>query len=117
MALHVINMSVDAPDGYAVAGRGEQREDLSVNDIESLSELVLEECFGIVNAVPERDEPDGNSSLTELEEEYIVTQSLVLTPFSAPAHFLVVTELLSIQPTQVPTPVVEIVAPPPRWVA
>lgn len=117
MALHVINMSVDAPDGYAVAGRGEQREDLSVNDIESLSELMLEECFGIVNAVPERDEPDENSSLSELEEEYIVTQSLVLAPFSASAHVLIVTDPLSVQPAHVPTPVVEIVAPPPRWVA
>lgn len=118
MALHVFNMSVDAPDGYAGrAGRGEQREDLSVNDIESLSELVIEECFGFVNAVPEHDEPDENSSLTELEEEYIFTQSFVFAPFSAPTHLLVVTELLSFQPTHVPTPVVEIVAPPPRYVA
>lgn len=117
MALHVINISVDAPDGYAgCAVQSQQREDLSVNDIESLSELVLEECFGFVNAVPEHDEPDENSSLTEfeVEEEYIITQSFVFAPFSVPAYSLVVTEPLSFQPTHVPTPVVEIVAPPPR---
>jgi len=115
MAVHVINMSADAPDGYSLPKlQGEGREDLSVNDIESLSELLLEECFGITDAVPEHDEPDEESSLTELEEDYIFTQSFVFALFSAPAHFLV-TELLSFQPTYVPTPVVEIVAPPPRY--
>lgn len=115
MAVHVINMGADAPDGYSLPTlQGEGREDLSVNDIESLSELLLEECFGITDAVPEHDEPDEESSLTELEEDYIFTQTFVFAPFSAPAHFLV-TELLSFQPTHVPTPVVEIVAPPPRY--
>ncbi|GAB3221557.1 hypothetical protein [Spirosoma arcticum] len=118
MALHVINMSVDAPDGYARrALQGEQREDLSVNDMESLSELVLEECLGMTDAVPEHDEPDDNSSLTEFEEEYIATLSFVFAPFSTPAHSLVVTKLLPFQTTHVPTPVVEIVAPPPRHMA
>lgn len=120
MALHVINMSVDAPDDYAVYRvlNAQQRENLSVNDIESLSELVVEEWFGFANAVPEHDEPDGNSSLAEFEEEeYIVTQSFVFAPFLALAHFLVVTERLSFHTTYAPTPVVEIVAPPPRHIA
>ena len=60
MALYVFNFSIDSPDGHpdSVA------EDLSVNDIESVYELVAETILGIENAVEERDErdPDDGSS-------------------------------------------------------
>ena len=60
MALYVFNFSIDSPDGHpdTVA------EDLSVNDIESVYELVAETILGIENAVEERDErdPDDGSS-------------------------------------------------------
>lgn len=117
IAVHLINMSVDAPDGYAIRVLlGEQHENLSVNDIESLSELVLEECFGLVNAVPEHEEPDQNSSLTELEEEYIFAQWFVFAPFP-PSILRLTANTTPFEPHNVPTPVAEIVAPPPRFTA
>lgn len=76
MAFYVINVSIDAPDGYVTPSTsGEYREDLSVNEIESLGELILEEWFGIQNAVPEHDESD--------EEEDQITK--ILFDWSVPA--------------------------------
>lgn len=117
MALHVINMSVDAPDGYSSHyAQGGTHEDLSVNDIESLSELVMEVCFGMTNAIPEHDESDDESSLTELEQDYIFTPSFVFVPFPSPVYHLV-RNSVSFQPTDLPTPVAEIIAPPPQQFA
>lgn len=60
MALYVINVSIDAPDGYVKPNSlGEYHEDLSFNEIESVGELLLEHVFKFQNAVPEHDEPDG----------------------------------------------------------
>lgn len=59
MAFYVINVSIDAPDGYVTPNsKGEYKEDLSVNEVESIGELLLEGLFGIQNAVPEHDESD-----------------------------------------------------------
>ncbi len=117
MAFHVINMSVDAPDGYSpLTTQGEGREDLSINDIESISELVLEEGFGLTNAVPEHDEPDDNSSITELEQDYIFTTPFVFSPFPRSIyHFS--TSGSPFRLTSIPAPVVDVIAPPPQVVA
>jgi hypothetical protein len=59
----IFNYSIDVPDYY-----GDQvTEDLTYNDIESISEFVLEIVVGIENAVPEHDEddPDENSGFTK----------------------------------------------------
>jgi hypothetical protein len=54
MAIHIFNLSVDtkdaAPDCIA--------EDLSINDQETVVEIVLEKVLGIDNAIAEHDEPD-----------------------------------------------------------
>lgn len=113
MAFHVINMSVDAPDGYSFAVQSGPGEDLSVNDIESVSEWILEEWLGFTDAVPEHDEPDNDSSLTELEQDYIFTPSFVFTPFPSSISYLT-TAVPSFESHSVPTPVAEIVAPPPN---
>lgn len=55
LALLMFNNSIDAPDFYG----DEIAEDLSYNDIESITELVLEVFIGIENAVPEHDEDDS----------------------------------------------------------
>jgi len=55
MALHIINCCVDTPD---LQPDGEP-EDLSINDPESVIEIVLENVFHIENAIPEHDEPDN----------------------------------------------------------
>lgn len=50
----IFNYSIDVPDFYG----DDIAEDLSFNDIESVSELFLEVVLGIENAVPEHDEDD-----------------------------------------------------------
>lgn len=117
MALHVINLSVDTPDGQAfVTSRYEHHDDLSVNDIESLSELLLESCFGFTDAVPEHDERDSDSSLTSPGEDYIFTQPFIFTPFSVLSQY-VATDLIPYPFVSVSTPVSDVIAPPPQLTA
>lgn len=96
MAFYVINVSIDAPDGYVTPNsQGEYREDLSVNEIESLGELVLETMFGIHDAVPEHDEPN--------EEEDQLTK--IFMDWSIPNPFIVYVEnpvVSYITPTRMP---------------
>lgn len=54
MALHILNCSIDTPD----AQPDSIPENLSYNDIESISELVLEQMLGFENAIAEHDEHD-----------------------------------------------------------
>lgn len=56
MAFHIFNCSVDMPD----AQPDSIAEDLSFNDMESVVEIVLEECLNIKDAVAEHDEPDDD---------------------------------------------------------
>jgi len=53
LALNILNLSVDTPD----AQPSHISEDLSVNDMESIVEIVLEQICGINNAILEHDEP------------------------------------------------------------
>ena len=79
MAFYVINVSIDAPDGYVSANRyGEYQEDLSVNEIESLGELILESVFGIHDAVPEHDESnEEEDQLTKIFMDWSIPSPLV----------------------------------------
>lgn len=62
MILVVVNLSVDAPDAiHVVNDRCVSTEDLSINEMESISEWILEHFFGITNAVPEYDDDDISS--------------------------------------------------------
>lgn len=54
MALHILNCSIDTPDAHPDF----IPEDLAYNDIESISELVLEQMLGFENAIAEHDEHD-----------------------------------------------------------
>ena len=54
LAIFLCNVSIDPPDHEAMG----VREDLTVNEIESIIELVLEEAFGIENYIPEGDDAD-----------------------------------------------------------
>jgi hypothetical protein len=66
MAIHIFNLSVDTKDAQpdCVA------EDLSINDQETIVEIVLEKVLGIENAIAEQDEPDQEDS-GELDFEKI----------------------------------------------
>lgn len=56
MAAYILNFSVDSPD----AQPDHMAEDLSINDLESIAEIVLEEWMEIDDAIPEHDESDTN---------------------------------------------------------
>jgi len=58
MALHIFNCSVDTPDPEPDS----VSEDLSFNDMESVVEIILEQVFGIDNAIAEHDEPDEDAN-------------------------------------------------------
>lgn len=55
-----LNLSVDPPDVlYNLDHDIHWEEDLSMNEIESVSEFVLEKCLDMTNAVPETEENDN----------------------------------------------------------
>jgi hypothetical protein len=56
MAGYLLNISIDTPDGTPKG----ISEDLSINDQESLIELVLEQVLGFENAIAEYDDPDAD---------------------------------------------------------
>lgn len=66
MAAYVLNFSVDAPD----AQPDYVPEDLSINDLESVAEIVLEEWMEIENAIPEHDESDAGHGSTVLKKSF-----------------------------------------------
>ncbi|MBY0426468.1 MAG: hypothetical protein K2Q22_12580, partial [Cytophagales bacterium] len=64
----VFNLSIDPPDLLKnIDGDPELEEDLSINEIESFSELVLEQGFELENAVPETDDPDSDNLIKKVE--------------------------------------------------
>lgn len=66
MAFYVINLSIDAPD-YSRAGvYGQPYDDLTINEIESVGELVLEKWLGLADVIPEHDEPEEDSTISKL---------------------------------------------------
>jgi hypothetical protein len=54
VALHLLNCAIDAPD----PSPDHLAENLNVNDLESLTEVLLEQVLGIDNALAEYDEHD-----------------------------------------------------------
>jgi hypothetical protein len=117
MALHVINVSIDAPDPYAAPRfPGERRENLSINEIESFSELLLEECFVLENAIPEHEESDDDSEVTNVEQDYFFHQLFVFR--TLPEHYWYLNrQSVPFKPAHVPTHVPEISSPPPQFAA
>jgi len=66
MAFHIFNISVDMPD----AQPQDIPEDLSINDMETVVEIVLEECFNIEDAIVEHDETGNESESLNLIKEF-----------------------------------------------
>lgn len=82
MIIVVINMSIDAPDSVRfVNNQYVSSEDLSVNEMESISEWVLEKIFGISNAVPEYDDDDA-TSFNKVFIDYFFTKAEYITNIS-----------------------------------
>lgn len=115
MALHVINVSIDAPGPYDVPTYfGQQHKDLSINEIESFSELLLEECLGLDDAFPEHDDTTNNhSGVASAEQDYFFPQPFV---FSAPpiSYWYLSRQAVPFKPAHAPMHVPEISSPPPQ---
>lgn len=65
-ALYILNFSVDAPDSQPDF----KKEDLSINDMESITEIILEEWMEIEDAIPEHDESDSNDKTPALKKSF-----------------------------------------------
>ncbi|UFH52439.1 hypothetical protein [Spirosoma sp. KNUC1025] len=112
MALTVINISIDSRDTTSRTGRTTMyHEDLSINKIESISELILEEVFGIQNAVPEQDDSNDESELTE--QDYEFNQLFAFAPLRPLVHYLNARPV-PFWPERISIHVSEIVGPPPQ---
>lgn len=59
LLLGFLNLSIDPPDREAPG----QREDTTINEIESLVELIAEQWLGIDDFLPEHDESDDSGFL------------------------------------------------------
>lgn len=90
MALHVLNFSVDPPDGYMRQTIWcEQKEDLRVNEMESIGEWVLEHMLGLTNAIPEHDETsDGSGHITKSFTYWVAPDAPILFLLPPSAGFL-----------------------------
>lgn len=66
LTLHLFNVSVDPPDKemFGVA------EDLSINDMESVMEIIIEDFMGINNFFPEHDEDDSKSHRVYIDIDF-----------------------------------------------
>ncbi|WP_080056616.1 hypothetical protein [Spirosoma aerolatum] len=117
IALTVLNVSIDVQDTLL---RSRQftvdHKDMSVNQIESIGEFILEECLGSQDAIPEHDDPDDDSELTEFEPDYDFAPFFVFAPKQLPVQYLL-SGNIAFRPEFVSTCVLEIHAPPPQPVA
>ena len=66
LAVHILNCSIDPPDVLPES----TPEDLTVNEIESMAELLAEDILGIENAVSEEDEHDSEDG-TSLDSKKV----------------------------------------------
>jgi hypothetical protein len=115
MAIHVINISIDAPDNYRPQTiQSGLQKDLSVNEIESLGELILEDWLGFTDVFPEHDKANKESHLTQIEYDYIFSQPFVFA--LAPISWHVVSNPIAFNPIRVLTHIQEITPPPPKFV-
>ncbi|MBC3787042.1 hypothetical protein [Spirosoma utsteinense] len=114
MSLYVLTLSVHSPDQYrGWVAQGEQRQDLALNDTETLPEPVLEDCLDLEDPIPEPDEPEEEVEQTLLEKDYVFTPSFSLHTPTFPGLPLLTT-LIPFQPAFVAGLVSDINSPPPQ---
>jgi hypothetical protein len=108
----IMNISIDPPDLLQnLDADMALEEDISINEMESISELVMEKVLDIDNAIPESDEAEAETLLKKVE----VFQHLY--EFSVPAltvQLVSSCESLSLVPVFSPQNHSSIIAPPPK---
>ena len=110
LAVFLFNVSVDPPDH----DRSKIKEDLTVNEIESLIELTFETLFGIDDFVPEGDDADQKSNI---QFGSFVFRSERVELISSQAY-LQIKEITNccFQQGDLAEGVQGILSPPPKWV-
>jgi len=88
-------------------------EDLTINDQETVVELVLEKCIGIENAIEEHDEPGDESQSFEIIKEFQLF-SPAYTNITFHQHCIEFDKQIPEEIIDLPTIVSEIVPPPPK---
>ncbi|GAB3503447.1 hypothetical protein GCM10027341_32570 [Spirosoma knui] len=118
MAVHVLNISVDPPDHRVhISKTGVVHEDLTINEMESITEWVLEHFLGCKNAIPEHDEPDGHSVISKVFVVWFMPQTTYYTmPLPSAALISSVTRFALVQLPYV-SPLAEVSSPPPQLIA
>lgn len=111
LGLYFLNISVDATDSlYA-----EKKENLAINNQESIIEIVIEKVFGFDNAIAEFDDNDNsqNSIFKKIKSfEYIIeyqNATCILIPLISCSKEA---DKLTIQ--HISNPLLEIISPPPK---
>lgn len=111
LGLYFLNISVDATDSlYA-----EKKENLAINNQESIIEIVIEKVFGFDNAIAEFDDNDNsqNSIFKKIKSfEYIIeyqNATCFLIPLISCSKEA---DKLTIQ--HISNPLLEIISPPPK---
>ena len=112
LAVWILNFSIDPPDLVVLRTKAKVsvplQEDTSINEIESIAELVLEEGLDLKNAIPEHKEPPGSEydifkKITSflfmpsvhcfiwLEPVYVIRIKVPYSPFSCKDYALEIT--------------------------
>ncbi|GAB4044564.1 hypothetical protein GCM10028774_64360 [Spirosoma jeollabukense] len=116
MALYVLNFSVDPPDGHVrTTVYGQEEENLSVNEMESVGEWILEHILGVTNAVPEHDESDEFGKVTKSFFYWVSSNNSVVF-LMLPVAYTVDSATYSICSLTFSTCYPEVISPPP-WLS
>lgn len=108
LSVEILNLSIDPPDLLP-----NHPEDLSVNDIESITELVLENVFGVQNAMKEledQDTPDGSPFTLKVD----LYSSLSAKLHPKPYFFILRKSYNELQNNRLNSVFSEIASPPPK---
>ncbi|GAB3696181.1 hypothetical protein GCM10027592_18970 [Spirosoma flavus] len=114
MALNAINLGMTVRDTPAYFSQSNTyHEDISINKIESISELILEDWLGFTDAIPEQDSPDEDPEITELEIDYDCFHLFSFDLLPSNVQFLTAGNIL-FRPDPFLVYIPEINAPPPQ---
>jgi hypothetical protein len=103
-------MSVDTPDAQPES----VAEDLTVNDMESIVEIVLEKGLGIDNALEEHDEPNESDAQDfEMTKDVKFFSSQIKNSLINPEYIISKTQI-SFKEAFYSSCINEILAPPPK---
>ncbi|QJW89925.1 hypothetical protein HNV11_11320 [Spirosoma taeanense] len=115
MGLHVLNFSVDPPDHHVqVTTTGAMREDLSINEMESVGEWVLEHLFDLM--VPEHDEPDDHGKLTKSLVHWLIPSTSIYTLLPPSCAGVSPKVLIAFLPFPYASHTADVLSPPPQLV-